>query len=388
MKYRLLVYLFVGGLLLSACNTSPNSQPAAITMPTAIVPTATLETAVTSTIAPTNTPLPTESAVTPETAVTSTSIPTNTPPPPTTSTQTPPPNYLDDRSSAAALMQSYVNALNLHQYLRAYSYWNPDAAQLTSFSQFEAGYTDTQSVQLTLGEITGDAGAGQLYYAVPVTLLAQLQDSTMQTFVGCYVLHLSQPAIQGEPPFRPLSIDSALVDQVGNGVDTAVLMSQACQDYAGSPLPATPVPDPNDISADRYLDDRTNAAQVIRSLFNAVNRHEYVRAYSYWRADAEGLQPFDQFQQGYEDTTAVQLTLGETTTDAGAGQRYYQIPTTLVATKTDSTTETFVVCYTLHLGLPDAQGVPPYQPITIISAAVQQVANDADTTALMAQACQ
>jgi hypothetical protein len=207
--------------------------------------------------------------------------------------------------------------------------------------------------------VTGDAGAGQLYYAVPVTMIAQTTANASQTFVGCYILHLSQPAIQSAPPFHPMSIDSAQVQKVANNADTATLMAQACKDHPGSPVQATPVPDPNDISPARYLDDRTDAPEVLWSLFNAVNRHEYVRAYSYWESNAQGLPPFDQFQQGYANTASVQLTLGPVSSSAGAGQLYYQVPITQVAKTTSNVTQTFVGCYTLHLASPDIQSTPP-----------------------------
>jgi hypothetical protein len=284
-------------------------------------------------------------------------------------------------------MQSYVNALNTHQYLRAYSYWRPGAAQLQPFAQFEAGFTNTQSTQLTLGTVTGDAGAGQLYYSVPATLITQTTSNATQKFVGCYILHLSQPGMQATPPFQGLSIDSATVQQVASGGDTASLMTHACDANQGGPLPATAVPDPTDISQTRYLDDRSNPIQVIRSLFNSVNREEYLRAYSYWEPNAQGLPSFDTFQAGYATTGSVKLTTGTATVDAGAGQRYYQVPVTLVSTSTTNVVETFVGCYTLHLGLPDAQGVPPYQGIGIRSASVQKVANNADTATLMGKAC-
>jgi hypothetical protein len=284
-------------------------------------------------------------------------------------------------------MQSFASALNLHQYLRAYSYWNPSAPQLPPFPQFEAGYAGTQSVQLAVGSVTADAGAGQLYSAVPVTMIVRTSAGGTQRFVGCYILHLSQPAIQAVPPFQPLSIDSAQVQQVADNADTASLMAQACSAYAGSPQLATPVTAPNDIRAARYLDDRSDPLQVIRSLFNAVNRKEYARAYDYWAGNAQGLPQFQQFQQGYASSVSVQVAFGTVSTDAGAGQRYYRVPVTLLSTTTANATQTFVGCYTMHLGLPDAQGVPPYQPIAIISATVKQVANSADTASLMAQAC-
>jgi hypothetical protein len=66
-----------------------------------------------------------------------------------------------------------------------------------------------------------------LFYSVPVTLRARPVDGTIQTFVACYVLHLARPVVQS-PSFRPLSIQSADVQQVLNDTDTVPLMNEAC----------------------------------------------------------------------------------------------------------------------------------------------------------------
>ena len=136
--------------------------------------------------------------------------------------------YLDDRSTAHELMRSFVNALNRHEYLRAYAYWEPQATQLPAFDSFQQGYANTESVQLTVGTVRSDAGAGQVYHQVPVALVAKTTGGGTQYFAGCYVLHLSQPAIQGMPPFQPLAIRSATVRQV-NGMPSVAQINQSCQ---------------------------------------------------------------------------------------------------------------------------------------------------------------
>ena len=407
MKRFAFVLLVIGTLLLAACVPAtavpPTAAPATIAAPTdtAAAPTDTTA-APTSTTAPTATtaaatdtaaPSATSAPAT-DTAAPATSAPaTNAPATATTSgpeATVAPATYIDDRSDPAALMTSFANAINQHQYLRAYSYWRPGAQGLPTFDVYENGYSTTASIDISFGTITGDAGAGQLYYSVPTKLVSHLTDNSVQTYVGCYILHLSQPAIQGVPPFQGLSINSATVNVVANNVDTTTLLGQACSANPGGPLPVTPALAANDISAARYLDDRTDAVQVLRSLFNAVNRQEYLRAYSYWEPGAQGLPTFAQFQQGYATTAAVTLTVGTVTEGAGAGQRYWSVPATLVSRTTANVTQTYVACYTLHLGLPDAQGVPPYQPIGIRSATAKLVANNADTTtliSLMSTAC-
>jgi hypothetical protein len=99
---------------------------------------------------------------------------------------------------------------------------------LQPFDQFEQGYADTQSVELTVGNATSGAAAGNLYDQVPVTLISMSTGGAVTTYVGCYVMHMGNPGVQAQPPFQPLGIQSATVQEVPNGTDTAGLMAQAC----------------------------------------------------------------------------------------------------------------------------------------------------------------
>jgi len=142
----------------------------------------------------------------------------------------PEPGYQDDRSTPESVIGSYYDAVNRREYARAFSYWEPLAAanELPPFDQFALGYEDTASVDLTLGDVGTGVGAGQLYFTVPVTLMATLTDESSQTFVGCYTLHLARPQLQAVPPFHALAIQHASIQQVDDSADTAGLMAQSC----------------------------------------------------------------------------------------------------------------------------------------------------------------
>jgi hypothetical protein len=142
----------------------------------------------------------------------------------------PEPGYLDDRSTAESVINSYYDAVNRREYSRAYSYWEPAAAahELPPFDEFAAGYAGTQNVDLTIGDVGTGVGAGQIYFTVPVTLVATQSDGSLQTFVGCYTLHIGRPQIQAVPPFGPLAIQRASVQQVDNDADAVTLMTQSC----------------------------------------------------------------------------------------------------------------------------------------------------------------
>lgn len=386
---RYLSILLLVGLLSAACGTAP--------APTLVFNTASPAASQTTAPAASETPVP-PTALPQDTATTA---PTHTSPPPATqpaaNTKTPIPpapitgsgvsaDYLDDRSTATGLIQSYFNAINLKQTLRAYSYWEK-GSKVGPYDAFQQGYQDTASVQITLGTISGSAGAGQRYFTVPAVLVAQTTNGTTQTFAACYTLHLGSPDIQAVPPFNPLAIATGTAKAATNGTKAKDILAHTCDGVPqGAPIVPAPLTNPKDITSANYLDDRSNAVDVLSSLFNAVNRREYVRAYSYWETNSK-VGPFDQFQQGYADTASVQLTTGKVTTGNGAGQIYYTVPAVLKAKTGGGATQTFSACYILHLSRPEIQGVPPFQPLAIQSATAKQVSNGSDTDDLLGQAC-
>jgi hypothetical protein len=281
-------------------------------------------------------------------------------------------------------LQSYFNAINRREYARAYGYWE-SAAPVGPFAAFQAGYADTQSVLLTTGAVTGDAGAGQRHFTVPVILQVGATGGP-RTYAGCYVLHLAVPSIQATPPFHPLGIASANVKLVGAGENSSTVQAQACAGLGGaSAVTLDPLPGAPESGSAYYIDDRGGPLEVLQSLFNALNRREYARAYDYWENQA-ALGSFADYQQGYAATQSIQWAWGAVQTEGAAGQLYWSVPVTLKV-KTASGNQLFVGCYRLHLSQPGIQSAPPYHPLGIISASLAAVANNADTQALMVAAC-
>jgi hypothetical protein len=122
------------------------------------------------------------------------------------------PAYVDDRSTPEQVLRSYTSAINRREYARAYSYWESGAADLAPYPEFEQGFADTASVELNVvGPVGSGVGAGQLYWGVPVELVAQSTGGETRRFAGCYVLHLARPQLQAVPPFRPIGIRSAAI---------------------------------------------------------------------------------------------------------------------------------------------------------------------------------
>ena len=113
-----------------------------------------------------------------------------------------------------------------------------------------------------------------------------------------------------------------------------------------------------------YVDDRSTPQAVIQSFYNAINRQEYARAWSYYE-DGQGVPAFDAFTAGYQSTKSVTLTLGKPTSDGAAGSTYYSLPASIDALSTAGKHAYFAGCYTLRLANPAIQAEPPFQPMHI-----------------------
>src|SRR5688572_13904829 len=184
---RLVALCIILALGLTGCL--PGALPATATLPppTTAVP-ATATSAPSATVPPTATAATATATTAPTEAATATFASTATP------ADLPPDDYRDDRSSAVSVLESYVNALNRKEYARAYSYWEENG-EVEPFEDFQAGCAETEAVTLETGALSGEGAAGNLFYTLPVTLHATRSDGNTQTFVGCYTLHVSQPAV-------------------------------------------------------------------------------------------------------------------------------------------------------------------------------------------------
>lgn len=113
-----------------------------------------------------------------------------------------------------------------------------------------------------------------------------------------------------------------------------------------------------------YLDDRSNPRQLIRSLYNAINRREYARAYSYFSHPPSPS--FEAYEKGFADTEDVEVLTGVPFADAGAGTTHYTLPVAIRSLSSSGEYKVFAGCYTVKLLSPSAQ-TAPYTPLVIES---------------------
>jgi hypothetical protein len=112
--------------------------------------------------------------------------------------------YLDDRSTPEALVRSLYNAIDRHEYARAYSYFSqPPAKDVDAYAK---GFSDTAKVKLLVGAAGAEGAAGSTYYNLPVAIEAVDKKGGSKVYAGCYTLRLADPTIQAEK-YDPLHIE-------------------------------------------------------------------------------------------------------------------------------------------------------------------------------------
>lgn len=113
--------------------------------------------------------------------------------------------YIDDRSSASAIVTSLYNAVNRKEYARAWDYFG-EQKPASDVEAFAKGYENTNQVNVATGNVASEGAAGSTFYHVPVAIISFNKDGSEQVFAGCYTARLANPAIQA-PPFQPLHIE-------------------------------------------------------------------------------------------------------------------------------------------------------------------------------------
>jgi len=119
-----------------------------------------------------------------------------------------------------------------------------------------------------------------------------------------------------------------------------------------------------------YVDDRSSAEAVIRSLYSAINRHEFARAWGYF-GDTKPAKDFDNFVKGYDGTDKVEVATGAISDEGAAGSIYFNVPVAIRATDKTGGEKVFAGCYTLRQVNAQAQAAPPFDPIHIEKGALK-----------------
>ncbi|MGO4448899.1 hypothetical protein AB4Y96_08220 [Phyllobacterium sp. TAF24] len=182
---------------------------------------------------------------------------------------------------------------------------------------------------------------------------------------------LAQEAKKPEPPKQE------------TGAKPAAPTEAAPETPATKEAPAAKAEAPNQSVPD-YLDDRSTPEQLVKSYYNAINRQEYARAYSYY-AEEGHTQAFPQFQAGYENTVSVVLRLGKVESEGAAGSTYWSLPLAIESTQKDGKRTVYNGCYRLRLANAAIQGVP-FVPLSILDGTLQKFEKPLDQS--VPEACE
>lgn len=136
---------------------------------------------------------------------------------------------------------------------------------------------------------------------------------------------------------------------------------------------------------DEYLDNRSNAGVLVQSLYNAVNRKEYARAWDYY-GDQKPAASYQKFVDGYADTERVDVATGLVSEEGAAGSIFYSVPVAIRATDKNGGSKTFAGCYTARLVQPAVQE-PPFRPMHIENGALKPASDDGPLAYAVPESC-
>jgi hypothetical protein len=144
---------------------------------------------------------------------------------------------------------------------------------------------------------------------------------------------------------------------------------------------------PASASEPPYYENLLDSAGALKSYYNAINRKEYERAYSYFDKGAT-VQPYPQFAAGYANTASVTLALNlNFIEDPGAGNIYAAIRVVLTAMHKDGSKHLFSGCYIMHRVNTGISEDPNDELWHISSAKLVEVPANSSIDALLAQEC-
>ena len=93
-----------------------------------------------------------------------------------------------------------------------------------------------------------------------------------------------------------------------------------------------------------------DAVAVLDRYFSSIGTGTYETAYTLWRNEGEASgQTYEEFASGFGETASISWEIGDPgAIDAGAGQRFIEIPVRIVARTTEGASQHFEGMYVLH----------------------------------------
>ena len=127
----------------------------------------------------------------------------------------------EEPSDPVSTLAAYYDAINAHDYRRAFNYWDTPA---TSFERFVSGFADTDRVHVLVEPSPHVEGAaGSAYAGISTIVVATTRAGRDRVFAGCYVMRKSNVQDRGWKIYR------ADVLQMPSSARISRMLSQACR---------------------------------------------------------------------------------------------------------------------------------------------------------------
>ncbi|MHB2264912.1 DUF1176 domain-containing protein [Aliihoeflea sp. PC F10.4] len=118
-----------------------------------------------------------------------------------------------------------------------------------------------------------------------------------------------------------------------------------------------------------YIDDRSSPDTLVRSLYNAIERKEFARAWSYFaEPPADSV---EDYASGFADTASVEVLVGGASEEGAAGSVYYQLPVVIRSVAENGDQTVYAGCYTLRQPNP-ANSPEEFTPLGIEEGALEE----------------
>jgi hypothetical protein len=117
-----------------------------------------------------------------------------------------------------------------------------------------------------------------------------------------------------------------------------------------------------------YIDDRSSPTTLVQSLYSAINRKEFARAWEYF--SEKPSKDFESFVKGYENTGPIDLQTGGVTSEGAAGSVFHSVP---VAIQVFGDAEAmFAGCYDIR-EVRAANQSPPFKSLAITKGKLKKI---------------
>lgn len=110
-----------------------------------------------------------------------------------------------------------------------------------------------------------------------------------------------------------------------------------------------------------YIDNRSDAAELVRSFYNAIDRQEFARAWSYF-GEKKPTKELAEFATAYDGASRVELMVGNVTTKEGIERADYLVPASVTIKRADGSEKMLSGCIAASLSKPKPDtGFAPMQ---------------------------